>query len=182
MNSHLLARPELSNAANGLCRISPFRSSPMRLHAPFRPRPPPSTTASFDARKYTAATLRLSLRAITVVFVCSRASVFSTRSSSFVHGRLRVIFFAIIVPMHQCHRRINGHRNAKAHSIFVFVVERPPLGPGCRRAARASVAAFMTPARSTLPSPAATFTSRETEPTNRMRSGCLAAAPGFRVP
>ena len=52
----------------------------------------------FDARRYTADTLRLSSRAITVVFVCSRASVFSMRSSSFVHGRLRVIFFAISVP------------------------------------------------------------------------------------
>jgi hypothetical protein len=40
----------------------------------------------------------LSLRAITVVFVCSRASVFSIRTSSFVHGRIRVIFFAISFP------------------------------------------------------------------------------------
>jgi hypothetical protein len=68
-----------------------------RSHALFF-RPPPSITASFDARRYTAATLRLSLRAITVVFVFSRASVFSIRTSSFVHGRIRVIFFAIVAP------------------------------------------------------------------------------------
>jgi hypothetical protein len=68
---------------------SDLSPSPGPLHALFF-RPPPSITASFDARRYTAATLRLSLRAITVVFVCSRASVFSMRSSSFVHGRLRV--------------------------------------------------------------------------------------------
>jgi hypothetical protein len=66
--------------------------------APFLPRPPPSITASFNARRYTAATLRLSFRAITVVFVWSRASVFSMRSSSFVHGRPRVIFLPIVVP------------------------------------------------------------------------------------
>jgi hypothetical protein len=36
------------------------------------------------------------LRAITVVFVFSRASVFSVRTSSFVHGRA-LIFFAILV-------------------------------------------------------------------------------------
>jgi hypothetical protein len=35
-------------------------------------RPPPSITASFDARRYTAATLRLSFRAMTLVFVFSR--------------------------------------------------------------------------------------------------------------
>jgi hypothetical protein len=62
-------------------------------------RPPPSITASFDARRYTAATLRLSFRAMTVVFVFSRASDFSMRTSSFVHGRVRVIFFAISFPI-----------------------------------------------------------------------------------
>jgi hypothetical protein len=68
------------------------------FHAPFLPRPPPSVTARADALCCVAATLRLSLRAITVVFVFSRASVLSVRTSSFVHGRLRVIFFAISVP------------------------------------------------------------------------------------
>jgi hypothetical protein len=38
MSSRLPARLELSNAANGLCQISPFRSRPMRHHAPFLPR------------------------------------------------------------------------------------------------------------------------------------------------
>jgi hypothetical protein len=38
------------------------------------------------------------LRAITVVFVFSRASALSERTSSFVHGRSFVIFFAIISP------------------------------------------------------------------------------------
>jgi hypothetical protein len=66
-------------------------------HAPFLPRPPPSITPSFDPIRYTASTLRLSFRAITV-FVFSRASDFSIRISSFVHGRLRVTFFAISIP------------------------------------------------------------------------------------
>jgi transposase len=55
---------------------------------------PPSITPSFDARPYIAPTLRFSLRAITV-FVFSRVSVLSMRTSSFVQGRLRVTFFAI---------------------------------------------------------------------------------------
>jgi hypothetical protein len=65
---------------------------------------------SFDARPYIASTLRFSFRAITI-FVFSRASVFSMRTSSFVHGRLRVIFFAISVP-HGHHRSID-HHNAR---------------------------------------------------------------------
>jgi hypothetical protein len=64
----------------------------------FLPRPPPSITPRADALCCVATTLRLSFRAITVVFVFSRASVFSMRTSSFVHGRLRVIFFAMFLP------------------------------------------------------------------------------------
>jgi hypothetical protein len=54
-------------------------------------------SARADALCCVASTLRLSFRAITV-FVFSRASDLSMRASSFVHGRLRVIFFAIVVP------------------------------------------------------------------------------------
>jgi hypothetical protein len=86
MMSRLLTRSDLS-------------PSPVPPHVLCLPRPPPSITASFDARRYTAATLRLSFRAISVVFVFSRASVLSIRTSSFVHGRLRVIFLAIFFPM-----------------------------------------------------------------------------------
>jgi hypothetical protein len=45
-----------------------------------------------------APTLRLSLRAITLVFTFSRASAFIKRRSSLVHRRSLVIFFAISVP------------------------------------------------------------------------------------
>jgi hypothetical protein len=61
---------------------------------------PSGETLSFEGastRSCVAATLRFSFLAITVVFVFSRASVFSIRTSPFVHGRLRVIFFAIVV-------------------------------------------------------------------------------------
>jgi hypothetical protein len=51
-------------------------------------------------------------RAITVVFVCSRASVFSMRTSSFAHGRLRVIFLAIVVPHAPCRQPNSTHHNA----------------------------------------------------------------------
>ena len=44
-----------------------------------------------------APTLRLSLRAITLVFTFSRASVFKVRTSSFVHER-SFVFFAISLP------------------------------------------------------------------------------------
>ena len=71
MNLRPLARSDLSPL-------------PSLVHARFF-RPPPSATASFEARRYTAATIRLSLRAITVVFVYSRASISSVRTSSFVH-------------------------------------------------------------------------------------------------
>jgi hypothetical protein len=41
----------------------------------------------------------LSFRAITVVFTSSRASVFNVRTSSLVHGRNFVFFFAIALPI-----------------------------------------------------------------------------------
>jgi hypothetical protein len=40
----------------------------------------------------------LSLRAISVVSTFSRAIVFNMRTSSFVHGRSLIIFFAIRFP------------------------------------------------------------------------------------
>jgi hypothetical protein len=52
------------------------------------------------------------LRAITVVFVFSRASDFNVRRSSFVHGRSFVVFFAIFASLPLRHR-IGGHRNGK---------------------------------------------------------------------
>jgi hypothetical protein len=65
------------------------------FHALFLFRPAPNVTPSLIACWYVAPTLRFSLRAITLVFVFSRASVFSIRTSSFVHGRIFVVFFAI---------------------------------------------------------------------------------------
>ena len=50
-------------------------------------------TPSLVARPYIASMLRFSFRAITIL-VFSRVSVLSMRTSSFVHGRLRVTFFA----------------------------------------------------------------------------------------
>ena len=83
----------------------------------FFPRPPPSITSSFDARRYTAATLRLSLRATTVVFVFSRASAFSIRTSSFVHGRLLVATGPVHWPSLSCSSiviwRIAGEDNLR---------------------------------------------------------------------
>jgi hypothetical protein len=65
----------------------------------FFPRPPPNITPSLIACCFVAPSVRFNLRAITVVFVFSRASVFSVRTSSFVHGRSFVVFFAILFPM-----------------------------------------------------------------------------------
>jgi hypothetical protein len=62
------------------------------------PRTAPSIAPSFDPRRYIASTLGFSFRA-TTIFVFSRVSDFSMRTSCFVHGRLRVTFFAISFPM-----------------------------------------------------------------------------------
>jgi hypothetical protein len=84
---------------------------------------PNSETVSFEGastRNCVASTLRLSFRAITV-FVFSRASAFSMRASSFVHGRLRVIFLPIAVPIQKCGYRISGHHNPKSPSMDLMV-------------------------------------------------------------
>jgi hypothetical protein len=52
------------------------------------------------------------LSAITVVFVFSRASALSIRTSSFVHAR-GFVFFDILFPLHQCRQRITHHHNSK---------------------------------------------------------------------
>ncbi len=57
----------------------------------------PSFTPCLEACWYVAPTLRLSLRAITLVFTFSRASVFKVRTSSFVQERSFVVF-AISLP------------------------------------------------------------------------------------
>jgi hypothetical protein len=57
----------------------------------------PSDTPSLDACVYSAPALRFSRRAITVVFVFSRARVLSVRMSSFVQSRRFTVFFAIYV-------------------------------------------------------------------------------------
>jgi hypothetical protein len=77
----------------------------------------------------------LSLRAITVVFVFSRASIFNMRTSSFVHARSFVVFFAILFPLHQCRQRISDHHNAKRSSMWTTTHSNIPPDnalPVCR--------------------------------------------------
>jgi hypothetical protein len=85
----------LSDERSSCGTIWPF--SPGPVHSRFL-RPPPSVTPNLIAFWCVAPTLRLSLRAITVVFVFSRARPFNIRTSSFVHGRTFKGFFAISVP------------------------------------------------------------------------------------
>src|SRR6266576_5709608 len=69
----------------------------------------PSDTPSLDACVYSAPTLRFSRRAITVVFVFSRARVLSVRMSSFVQSRRFTVFFAIyVLPCNQTCGPISG--------------------------------------------------------------------------
>src|SRR5262249_44187326 len=58
---------------------------------------PASFTPRARAFCLVAVSVRLSLRATTVVFVFSRTSVFSIRTSSFDHGRGLLVIFAIAV-------------------------------------------------------------------------------------
>jgi hypothetical protein len=78
---------------SGILAPGPSRSvSAQHYPAPLFFRPPPSITPSLIAFSYVAPTLRFSFRAITLVVTFSRASVFSVRTSSFVHG----LSFAIV--------------------------------------------------------------------------------------
>jgi len=86
---------QLSYERSSCGTIWPF--SPGLLHRRFL-RPPPSVTPNLIAFWCVAPTLRLSLRAITLVFVFSRARPFNIRTSSFVHVRTFKGFFAISVP------------------------------------------------------------------------------------
>ena len=84
------------------------------FHFLFFLRPPPSVTPSIPALRYIAPTLRLSLRAIIVVFTLSRANVFSVRTSSVVHVRSFVVIFAIVCPRcTEVAKRITGDRTTK---------------------------------------------------------------------
>src|SRR4029077_3337265 len=68
---------------------------------------------------YVAPTLRLSLRAITLVFTFSRASAFIMRTSSLVHRRSLVVFFAISAP-------------SSSHESATIVSQKAPLGAGSK--------------------------------------------------
>ena len=84
------------NGVNACTRDSAL-PHPELISLYFLVREMPSLTPSPFAFCRVAPSVRLSLRAITVVFVFSRASVFSVRTSSFVHGR-SFVFFAILFP------------------------------------------------------------------------------------
>jgi hypothetical protein len=75
-----------------------YPASPRAYLVLFLVREMPTDTPSAVALAYVAPRVRFSLRAITIGFVFSRASVFSVRTSSFVHGRT-FAFFAILFPM-----------------------------------------------------------------------------------
>jgi hypothetical protein len=64
-------------------------------HTRFGRDAPASFTPSAPAFCRVAPYVRLSLRAITLVFVFSRTMVFNVRTSSLVHGRDFFVFFAI---------------------------------------------------------------------------------------
>jgi hypothetical protein len=80
------------------------------------------TTPSLDAKRYIAPTFRLSFRAITIL-VLSRVSDLSMRTSSFVHGQLRVIFFAILVP-HRSMLPTNQRRMPGSLMVQCMMTER----------------------------------------------------------
>src|SRR5712664_986519 len=74
----------------------------------------PSLTPSMLAFCCVARMVRLSSRAITLVFVFSRAMVFSTRTSSLVHGRGFFVFFAIALSTPEKKPADKGARCARA--------------------------------------------------------------------
>jgi hypothetical protein len=82
--------------AKATCRAAP-------LYALFFPRPLPALHRAPSPSDMSLPGCRLSFRAITVVFVFSRAAAFRVRTSSFVHGRSFVIaFFTISVLQFGC--------------------------------------------------------------------------------
>jgi hypothetical protein len=83
---------------DGKIEVSSENLPPARAYLVlFLVREMPTDTPSAVALAYVAPRVRFSFRAITNVFVFSRASVFSVRTSSSVHGRGFVVF-AILSP------------------------------------------------------------------------------------
>jgi hypothetical protein len=76
-------------------------------------RGPTSFTPSTLAFCRVAPSLRLSLRATTLVLVFSRTSVFKRRTSSFVHGRGFLVAFAIAVSPNES-KKDRTHVNSRA--------------------------------------------------------------------
>ena len=78
----------------------------------FRLDVPDSFTPSVNAFCCVARKVRFSLRAITVVWIFSRTSVFSMPMSSFVHGRNFVVFFAIALYLSHVPRVFSSCRSS----------------------------------------------------------------------
>jgi hypothetical protein len=77
--------------------------------------PPPNVTPRCMAFWCVAPTLRLSLRAMTVVFTFPRANVFNMLTSSFVHGRSFVVFTTSVphAPMLPTNQRRSYNKTAR---------------------------------------------------------------------
>jgi hypothetical protein len=110
------------------------------------PRLPPRVTPSLIAFCFVAWGVRFSLRAITVVFVFSRASVFNVFTSSFVHGR-SFTFFAAIDSL-QSNQHLQSQRNELSTLSSVERLGRAQIAIALRQVPCSSNSAASTQLRS----------------------------------